>query len=172
MNPLLQRTQDAILQKVDPRLVPVVKKLVDAGKQVMYSEKTRKMTLQQLGDGKDPEKIGAGIAKLIGILYSESKKTAPIQALVPAGVLLMCEGLDFLEQAGAVKVTPDFLSQCTMAMGSNVAQLFGATPDKLQGMMNQVKQGQGGAAPGSPASAAPAAQPSGLIAQARQGAVA
>lgn len=162
MNPLLQQTSDAILKKADPRLVPVIKKLVDAGKQVMYSPKTRGMMMKQLGDGKDPEAIGAGIAKLIGILYSESKKTAPIQALVPAGVLLMCEGLDFLEQAGAVKVTPDFLSQCTMAMGSNVAQLFGATPEKLQGLVDQGKQG-GQAAPAQP-TAAP-----GIIAGAQQG---
>lgn len=165
MNPLLQQTSDAILKKADQRIVPVIKKLVDAGKQVMYSPKTRGMMMKQLGDGKDPEAIGAGIAKLIGILYSESKKTAPIQALVPAGVLLMCEGLDFLEQAGAVKVTPDFLSQCTMAMGSNVAQLFGATPDRLQGMMNKVKPG-GQETPGQPPTA-----PAGIVAQAQQGAI-
>ena len=165
MNPLLQQTHDAILKKADPRLVPVINKLVDAGKQVMYSPKSRDMMMKQLGDGKDPEAIGAGIAKLIGILYSESKKTAPIQALVPAGVLLMCEGLDFLEQAGAVEVTNDFLSQCTMAMGSNVAQLFGATPDKLQGMMDKAKPG------GQPAAGQPQAAPPGIIAQAQQGAV-
>lgn len=143
MNPLLQKTQDAILQKADPRLVPVIKKLEAAGQQVMYSEKSRGMMIEQLGDGKNPEQIGAGVAKLIGIIYSESKKTAPMEALIPASVLLLCEGLNFLEEAGAIQVSNEFLSQCTMAMGSSVAQLFGATPEKLQTM---ISKGQGGGA--------------------------
>ena len=161
MNPLLEKTKAAILQKADPRLQPVIQKLVAAGEKIMYSPQTRDMTMKQLGDGKDPEKIGAGVAKLIGMIYSESKKTAPMQALIPAAVLLMCDGLDFIEQAGAAQITPEFLSQCTMAMGSNVAQLFGATPDKLQGMMgNQAQPNQ--TAPQQPG------QAKGIIAGARQ----
>ncbi len=150
MNPILQKTQDAVMQKADQRLAPVINKLADAGKKVMYSEKTQELTFEALGDGKDPAVIGAAVAKLIGIIYNQSKNTAPMQALIPAAVVLLCEGLDFLEQAGAVEVTPDFLAQCTMEMGSNVAQLFGVTPDRLQGMVNksgkaaQAPQPQGG----------------------------
>lgn len=165
MNPLLEKTKAAILQKADPRLVPVINKLVDAGKQVMYGEKSRGLMIKELGDGKDPEQIGAGVAKLVAVLFNESKKTAPMQALIPAAVLLLCEGLSFLEEAGTVQVTNDFLSECTMAMGSNVAQMFGATPDKLQGMID--KSGQGAA----PAAGVPPAAPGGILAGAQQGAM-
>lgn len=166
MNPILQQTKDAILKKADPRMVPVIKKIEAAGLKVMYSEKTREMMVKQLGDGKDPELIGAGVAKLVGILYGESRKTAPMQALMPAAVLLLCEGLDFLEQAGAVQVDADFLSECTLAMGSSVAQLFGATPDKLQGMLD--KAGPGKAAPVEQAS--PTGQaPGGILANVQGG---
>jgi hypothetical protein len=47
----------------------------------------------------------------MGILYHASKKTAPMQALIPAGMLLLFEGLQFLEDAGRVQVTPDFLAR-------------------------------------------------------------
>lgn len=166
MNQILEATKAAILKKADPRIVPVINKLVDAGQQVMYSDKTRGMMIEQLGDGKDPEKIGAGVAKLIGIIYGESKKTAPMPALIPAAVLLLCEGLDFIEQAGAVKVDAEFLSQCTMAMGSSLAQLFGASPDKLQGMVD--KSGQGAAPPSAqPTAPPPGAPPTGILAGAQ-----
>lgn len=145
MNPILQKTQDAVMQKADPRLAPVIKKLVEAGKKIMYSEQTQELTFEALGDGTDPEVIGSAVAKLVGMLYNQSKNTAPMQALIPAAVVLLCEGLDFLEQAGTVEATPDFLAQCTMAMGSSVAQLFGVTPDKLQGLVD--KSGKGGQQP-------------------------
>lgn len=177
MNEILEKTKAAVLQKADPRLVPVINKLVAAGQKVMYGEKSRGMMIKELGDGRDPEKIGAGVAKLVAILFNESKKTAPMQALIPAAVLLMCEGLNFLEEAGTVQVTNEFLSECTMAMGSNVAQMFGATPDKLQGFVDQGKSGQGaapGAAPGAPPPAAvalPTPAPTGILAGAQQGAI-
>ena len=155
MNPLLQQTQAAILKKADPRLVPVINKLVSAGKTVMYSKQTRGMMIKQLGTGDDPELIGSGIAKLIGILYNQSKKTAPLQALIPAAVLLLVEGLDFLEKAGTVQISNDFLAECTMAMGSSVAQMFGATPEQLQGMVNK----------GKPAAPSPATPQPGILAQ-------
>lgn len=136
-NKLLEQTKAAILQKADPRLRPVIDKLVKAGETIMYSDRGRVMMANQIGKGDDPETVGAGIAKLIGIIYNESKKTAPMQAMIPAAVVLLCEGLQLIEDAGGPTVNNDFLSQCTMAMGSSVAQLFGATPDKLQGMLDK-----------------------------------
>lgn len=160
MNPLIEKVRQAVLAKADPRLVPVIEKIEAAGQKVMYAEKTRGQMFKQLGDGSDPEAVGQGVAKLVGILFNESKRTAPMEALIPAAVLLLCEGLDFLEQSGAVKVTNEFISDCTLAMGSSVAQMFGATPDKLQGMVD---------ASGKPPAPAPAAAPApgGILASAQ-----
>lgn len=161
MNPLLQNAESAILKKADPRIAPTIKKTVSAGEKVMYADSTRHMLKAQLGSGKDPETIGAGIAKLAGILYQQSKKQLPPQILMPAAAILLFRGLQFLEDAGTVKVDANFLAECTKAMGSALAQLFGATPDKLQAMVQQAqaKQGQ---------SAQPqAAPPQGLVAGAQ-----
>jgi hypothetical protein len=163
MNQLLVNTKAAILKKADPRLVPAINKIVAAGQKVMYADSTRQMLKQQLGNGKDPETIGAGIAKLAGILYHQSKRQLPPQILIPSAGLLLLEGLQFLEDAGTVKVDANFLAECTKSMGSALAQLFGATPDKLQGMITQA-QAQKSAQP-----AAPPAAPPGIIAGAQQG---
>jgi hypothetical protein len=58
MNPLLQKAEAAYKAKIDPRLLPVVMKIVKAGQQVMYSPQTRHMMQQQLAGGTDPESIG------------------------------------------------------------------------------------------------------------------
>jgi hypothetical protein len=175
MNPILQKAEAAYKAKIDPRLMPVVMKIVKAGQQVMYSPGTRHMMQQQFANGTDPESIGAGVAKLMGILYHASKMTAPMQALVPAGMLLLFEGLQFLEEAGRVQVTPDFLAQCTQATASALLQVLGVKPEQVQSAIDQARTKAGGAQPAQPvqpaaqpAAAMPAAPaPSGVIAAAK-----
>lgn len=150
MNPLLSKTRAAILAKVDPRLQKVVLKMVNAGHQIMFSPQTRHLLQQQLqGNAQNPEAVGSGIAKLLGILFNKSKKTAPVQALIPAGMVLMCDGLDFLEESGAVQVTSQFLAQCTQAAGSAILQMLGVKPEQVQQAMSQVQaqSGRGGRQP-------------------------
>lgn len=137
MNQLLEQTSAAILQRVDPRLRPVVEKLVESGKRVMYSEKTRELAMQQLAGGTDPENIGAGVAQLAGMLFTESNRTVPMQALAPASAVLLAEALAFLEEAGAVQVDEQFLAACTQALGASFLQLLGITPEKLQEVIGQ-----------------------------------
>jgi hypothetical protein len=161
MNQLLEQTRQGILQKVDRRLVPAVEKVASAGKQVMYSEKSRDMAIEQLKSSQDPESIGAAAAKLAGVLFNQSRSTIPPEVLFPATMLLMIEALGFLEDAGAVQVSNDFLAECTQATGSAFLQMLGVTPEKLQGMMAQQ---QGG---GAPPPAAPA--PTGIVASAKGG---
>lgn len=157
-NPLLDKTKAAIYAKADKRLHPVIKKLVAAGQKIMFAEQNQQMMVEQLGDGSEPERIGAGVAKLIGMVFNESGKKAPMQAMIPAAVVLLCDGLDFIEEAGAAPVTPDFLAECTQAMASNVLQLFGATPEQIQGYID--KAGKGAAPTAQPQ---PAPPPAGIV---------
>lgn len=172
MNKLLQQTEQQILAKAHPKLIPVIQQVVETGKKFMYDDQTRALMVKQLSASGDPEDvISEGVAKLAGILFNESKKTVPMQVLIPASTILLCEALDLLEQAGKVKITPEFLAACTKSLGANVLKLFGITPDKLQSFVDKAQQNgaisslQGGK------QAAPQAQPApaGLIAQARQG---
>ncbi|MES2183041.1 MAG: hypothetical protein V4505_00715 [Pseudomonadota bacterium] len=139
MNPLLQKTEDAIMSRVNPpQLQPVVQKIVDAGKKVMYSPETRDLLIKQLSAlGEPAEVIGAGVAGLLGILVNQSKGTIPMQAGIPAATILLCEGLDLLEQAHSVQVTPDFLAECMQDLSSALLQAAGVTPEKLQALASK-----------------------------------
>lgn len=134
MNPILEKIKQAVLQK-KPQLQPVIEKIVEQGQRVMYDPKTRGMMSKQLANGADPEAIGEGVAKLMGILYTESRKTMPMEASVPAATILLCEALQFLEDAGVVKVDNNMLAQCMKAMSSALLQLFGVSEQRLQSMI-------------------------------------
>jgi hypothetical protein len=162
MNPILEQAKAAVLKKADPRLAPAINKTVQAGKQVMYAPQTRDQLIAALGDGSNPESIGAGIAKVLAVLFRKSNGTLPMQVGVPAATLLLLEALQFIEDAGKAQVTPDMLAACTKAMGSAVLQMFGITPEKLQQMFSQ-----GAAQPGQPAQPV---QPPGIVAGAQGGA--
>lgn len=168
-NPLLQKTEQAILAKVKPELQSGMQRTVTAGLQVMYGSKTNLMT-QQLGKSPDyAHNVGEGAAKLLGILYQQSKKTMPLSIGVPAAMIFTCEGLDFLEKAGKLQVTPDLLSQATQEMGASVLQLFGVKPEQMQQAIAQ-QEAKGAAPTASPTPATPSGPPAQGIVGAAQGA--
>jgi hypothetical protein len=166
MNPILEQAKAAVLKKADPRLAPVIQRTVQAGEKVMYAPETRKELIAALGDGSNPESIGAGIAKVLAVLFRKSNGTLPMQVGVPAATLLLLEALQFIEDGGKAAVTPEMLAECTKAMGSAVLQMFGITPDKLQAMF---AQGGGQAAPAAPQQPQQP-QPGGIVAGAQGGA--
>lgn len=164
-NPLLQKTEQQVQAKVDPALQNAFQRIVTAGLKVMYSQKSHDMMVSELKAHGDPAEIaGNGVAKLLGLLMSQSKGTMPMKAGIPAGTVLLCEGLDFMEQAGLVKVDQNVLAKAMQAMSSSFLQLLGVTPDKMGQMIAQARQQQ--AAP----KAAPPKRPAGIVAAAQQGA--
>jgi hypothetical protein len=164
MNPLIQKAQAGFMAKVPQQYQQAVQKAVTAGKLVMYDkQKGLQMFMQQMQSGINPENIGAGVAKLIGILFNKSNKTMPMQVAIPAASLLLCEGLQFLEDAGKVKVDADFLAECMKAMGSAVLQVFGVSPQKLQQIVGSAQGGQPAQPAQPPQGAMPPAPPPGGI---------
>lgn len=155
-NPLLQQTEQQIQAKVKPEVKAGFDKAVTAGLKIMYGSKGGVVT-QQLSKSEDyAHNVGEGVAKLVAILFQQSKGTIPMNIAIPAATVFMCEGLDFLEKAGKVKVTPDLLAETTQDMTASVLQLFGVTPEKMQQM---IAEKQGGA-PASPVAPAP---PTGIL---------
>lgn len=174
-NPALQKIEQSIMAKVPEQLRSGVQRTVVAGMKVMHSPQTHDMMTKQLTKPGDPaENAGEGAAKLVGILYQQSNRKAPIRVLVPAGQILLCEGLSFMEQAGQIKVTNEVIAKATNSYASNLLQLFGVTPEKLQQMMIKAQTLQQQGAQQQPAQPQPAqpqpAQASGLVGGAMQGA--
>lgn len=147
MNEILKKTQAALMEQADPRLKKPIEQTVEVGRKVLYSEGTQAMVAEELKRATDPEAIGAGVAKLLAVLYNQAKKDLkqnglPMQVAIPAAMLLLCEVLDLLEEAGRVQVDAAFLAECTSAAGSAILQMFKATPDVIQQFVDESGAGK------------------------------
>lgn len=131
MIPILETTKKQMLAKVDKRLHPLVMDLVDDGKEMMWDAKTRHMAAKALAQT-SPTDIGNSFAAMTVVLHSQVGGQVPMDALVTAGILLLCEGLQFVTDAGTAKVDNNFLAAATQAFGEKLLELLKATPDRLQ----------------------------------------
>lgn len=170
-NPQLEQVEQAVQAKVPPELMDAFNRIVTAGLKVMYSPETRQMLANQLKQPGDPSQIvGEGIAKLMGILYQQSKGTMPMKAAIPAAQVLTCEAIDFAAKAGIMEVSSQTIADCTKEMVTYLLQVFGFSQAKIQqfiqaGMAHSAQPEAVPAADGGEASAPPAA--GGIVASAR-----
>lgn len=164
-NALLQKIEAAVEAKIDPKFAIGLKKTVSAGLMVMYSPQSHDMMVKQMQQPGEPTELaGEGTAKLMGLLYTESRQTMPMKVLFPAATVLLCEGLDFMEKSGKIQITNDTVSAAMTSLSSNLLQLLHISQDQLHSIINK------GAASIQKPQAAPAAQRGGIINGAMQGA--
>lgn len=140
-NPLLQKTEAATASKVPEKFRNTFDRVVAAGLRVMYSEQTHDMTLSQMSEQNEPAvNVGEGVAKLMAILFREGKGTIPMQAFIPASVVLLCEGLDFAERSKYLHVDANTLAAATKELMNSLMQILGITPEKIQSAKAQAGQ--------------------------------
>lgn len=131
-------------------------KIVLAGKKVMFSEQSHKMFLEQLdGSGTVAQKLGQGVAGLMGLLWQESRQSLPPQLLIPAGMVLVAVAADFLRQGG-MDVTDEDVAGGIEALVTALLQAGGVDPEKMaeigarggktDGTMPPPEMGEGAAA--------------------------
>jgi len=159
-NPLLEQVIQAVSAKVAPDQKKAFDRIILAGMRLMYADETEAMLKKQIASAEPPIAAGQGAAKLVGLMLAKSKGTAPMKAMMPGGVVLTCEALDFMEKAGKVQLTPDIVSEAVQEFGSAVLQVIGVTPEKLEQMMARIPDAQKPQQPEpEPEQAAPPAQP-------------
>lgn len=182
-DPTIAKVQDAVRDKIPPQYRVAVQRIVLAGMKVMFSPETHHLMLQALNSDTDPaHAVGMGVTQLLTLLFKESKGTMPIPAIIPAGILLCCEALDFMEKANMVQVTTDLIDNTVQTITAYMMQKLGFTPQKLAQIAQRGGAGGGaqqpapagaqqppGAAPGAGAAPTPpqssAAPSPGLIGQ-------
>lgn len=143
-NKLLAQSEQAIESKIKPALKPAFDKVVHAGLTIMYSPKLQNEMKKNLASTTDfADAAGKGSSRLISNLYMQSKKTLPLDTVVPACMIFAFEYLDLAERAGRVEVTADLISKATQSVADNVLPMFGMTQDKVQSLIQQKQQPQG-----------------------------
>lgn len=124
--------------KMPPELQEAYDRVVLAGMKIMFSKDSHKLMLKELQKpGPVGQKLGQGIAGLMLILVKESNNSIPPAVLIPAGIQLMMQAVDFMRQTDMEKVTNQDIGDGMELMIMTLMEKFGASPEKVQQMLNQ-----------------------------------
>lgn len=146
-DPLLKQAEQQMDAAVPQEHRAMYDAIVVAGMNVMFSPDTADLMEQQLAAGGDlAANVSDGIAKLIMIVFNETGQdpNAFAPAAVLASVSLMCQALDYAEQAHGAQVNEEVIATCTKQTQIAVLKIFGISEEQV----NQVaaagmKQGAG-----------------------------
>jgi hypothetical protein len=123
---------------IPPDLQEGFDRVVLAGMKVMFDEKTHGMVLEQLeGPGPMAQKLGQGMAGLMLMLFKESNQTMPPQLLIPCGIELLMQAVDFVKRGGLGKVTDKEVGEAMQIMIDVILEKFGQSPDKIASLVDQ-----------------------------------
>jgi hypothetical protein len=70
------------------------------------------------------------------ILFKESNQTMPPQVIVPAGLELMMQAVEFMQKTGMAKVTNKDIGDAMQIFLETVFEKFGGQPGQLEQMLN------------------------------------
>lgn len=124
--------------KMPPELQEAYERVVIAGMKVMFSKESHKFMLKELQrEGPMDQRLGKGIAGLMLLLVKESNNTIPPEVIIPAGMKLMMEAVDFMRETGLGQPTNAEIGGGMQIMISTILEKFGIAPDKMEQMLNQ-----------------------------------
>lgn len=138
------------------------KALVIDGMRAMYGEKTRAAFLKSIEQSGDKAKGVAGeVAGIIRLLDEKAGMKLPKQVLIPVGVALIVDALDFLERSGKIEGAAEMAQPAVSAFIAIMAAEYKAL-DAKRGAQ-QPPGGPPQAQPQPPQPAPQQQQPMGLI---------
>lgn len=138
-NKLLQQAAGNIQGKAkDPAML---KRLVDAGLKIIYDKNVFQKLTQELRASKDPAgDVGRGMLVVLKLMATKARGTIPPAALLQAGMVLVLDALDFLEQAGMLQVDAAALDHATQEYVEATLPALGVQPDRMQQVLGQIQQ--------------------------------
>ena len=150
-NAIAEKVKIAVESKVEPAFKKAFDKIIIAGLKVMHSPETRKMTEKQMMAEGDPiENAAEGVAKLLILLFAESKNTMSMKAGIPAAQVLLLEGMEDMEELGLLEVNNQTISDATEKMMAYILQLLGIDKSKMGEYMKAGSQVAKEGAPNAP----------------------
>ena len=137
-NALLQQAAANIQQGVQDK--DAFERLMKAGTKTIYSKGTFRALSQQLRKSKDlVDDVAKGIVAVLGIMAHRARGTIPQGPLMQAGMMLMLDALDFLEQAGLLKVDNATLDRATEEYVEALLPAVGLSRQKMDQVLGQIK---------------------------------
>lgn len=124
--------------KIPPELQEAYDRVVVAGMKIMFSKETHRIMLKEMQkEGPVAQRLGTGIAGLMLIMVKESNDTMPPQIIIPAGIELMMQAVDFMKKTGMANPTNEEIGQGMQIMITTILEKFGVDPARFEQMLNQ-----------------------------------
>lgn len=133
--PTEELTPQAVRSQMNlpPELREPYERVVLAGYKVLFSDETHDAIVDQLaGDGPIAQRVGEGITRILGMLFTESNGTIPPEVIVPAGIELTVAASDFLIKGGLEDMQPRDVGDAVGIMIQTVMQKFDVKPENVQ----------------------------------------
>jgi hypothetical protein len=137
-NQLLQQAQ----AKIDGLVTDKERytKLVSAGVKTIYDKGIFAQLSKALADSQDPvSDVAKGIVSVIHMMAQKARGTIPHEVALQAGMALLLDALDFIEQAGMVKVDGKVLDQATQEFIEAMMPSVGVPQEKMDAALASVK---------------------------------
>lgn len=128
--------------KMPPELQQAYERVVIAGMKVMFSKETHQLMLKEFERGGPlSERLGNGIAGLMLLLFTKSNQTIPPQVMIPAGVNLLMQAVDFIRAAQLEPIKNADVGAAMQIMIATLLEKFGVSNDKLMSLVDAYDQG-------------------------------
>lgn len=115
-------------------------RLVKAGSKTIYSQKLFGQLAQHLRGSKDPvSDVAKGIVAVLKILSHRARGTIQQGPMLQAGMALVLDALDFLEQAGMLKIDNETLDRATQEYIEAALPSVGLSHEKMEAMLGEIK---------------------------------
>lgn len=125
--------------QIPDQLKSAYEKVVAAGMTVMFSKESNKAAVESITQGEGPmaQRLGMGIAALLGMMVKQSNGTIPPQVLIPAGVELLVQAADFLRKSGMSEINNQVIGDAMDVMVTAILQSAKLDVQKIAGFIEQ-----------------------------------
>ncbi len=124
--------------KVPPELQEAYERVVIGGMKVMFSKESHQFMLKEMqGQGPVAQRLGQGIAGLMLLLFKESNETIPPEVIIPAGIELLMQAVDFVRETGMGDITNKDIGDAMEIMMRMILEKFGMKPEQFEQVFNQ-----------------------------------
>lgn len=147
---VLQQIDDGILAGVDPDHRAPLEKVVVGGQRLLYDQETHQKlmdNMRDIGEDSDPRNVAIAVGGIMTILKEDAQGGFPDDVLVPAGSMMVIEVIRFLEEAGMLEPTPEFIGNAIEEYLALIMQKVEfdqpqeeAPPDEMGGVSPSARQ--------------------------------
>jgi hypothetical protein len=122
----MRQKQEVEMPLISEQDQATLDRVVKAAKRIMYDEKV--LPMLEAGMAKEtpvPQKLATEAAGLLKMVQDKANGGIPKQLLVPAGMMVMIEMADFMEQAGMEEIEQEDISAAIKILVIALNKVFG-----------------------------------------------